>query len=242
MKHMVRFTDAFLRKARRLPAKDIPWWQKPHCVFFHFLQRLWREETVYTLLALTGAVSLVLGIWLSYQLFQAPTLHYLPTDESIRDYLQAQALSQTSETSLASEEASIVVEVAGAVRKPGVVAVPKGSRVQDVLSQSGGFLPDADMSYIHHSVHLAAYVSDQQKIYIPFNGESVTTHAQDQTVMPQKESSVSKEELLSINGIGEARASQILAAAPFSSASDIQERAKISATIAEEVRHLYQKE
>jgi len=57
----------------------------------------------------------------------------------------------------------IVVHVTGAVEKPGVYRLPRGSRVNDALSQAGA-LPEADLE----ALNLAAPLADGQKIPVPF--------------------------------------------------------------------------
>ncbi len=60
------------------------------------------------------------------------------------------------------------VHAAGAVVAPGVVTVPAGSRVADVVTAAGGAAPDADLD----QVNLAALVSDGERVYIPRRGET----------------------------------------------------------------------
>ncbi len=62
---------------------------------------------------------------------------------------------------------SLHVHAAGAVLHPGVVEVPAGSRVTDVVAAAGGPAADADLN----QVNLAALVTDGVRIYIPRQGE-----------------------------------------------------------------------
>ena len=62
----------------------------------------------------------------------------------------------------------IIVHIAGCVQNPGIVAVPTGSRIIDVISSAGGATPDADFS----KINLAYIVVDAQKIYIPSINDS----------------------------------------------------------------------
>lgn len=57
----------------------------------------------------------------------------------------------------------IVIHVTGAVEKPGVYRLPRGSRVNDALNQAGA-LPEADLD----ALNLAAPLADGQKIPVPF--------------------------------------------------------------------------
>lgn len=62
----------------------------------------------------------------------------------------------------AVEPESLVVAVAGKVRRPGLVRVAPGSRVADVLQAAGGPLPDADLS----GLNLARKVGDGEQVAI----------------------------------------------------------------------------
>lgn len=62
----------------------------------------------------------------------------------------------------AVEPETLVVAVAGKVRRPGLVQVAPGSRVADVLEAAGGPLPDVDLS----GVNLARKVSDGEQVAI----------------------------------------------------------------------------
>lgn len=65
--------------------------------------------------------------------------------------------------------AKIVVHVAGAVRRAGVVELPQGSRVHDAIAAAGGGTAEADLNRLN----LAAVLIDGQKIYVPAHGEVV---------------------------------------------------------------------
>jgi competence protein ComEA len=60
--------------------------------------------------------------------------------------------------------APLVVDVAGAVPRPGVYELPGGSRVKDAVEAAGGFLAEADKS----TLNLAAPLEDGQRLEIPF--------------------------------------------------------------------------
>lgn len=69
---------------------------------------------------------------------------------------------QTVVQSLTTTAATVVVHVAGAVRSPGVYALPVGSRVTDAIGAAGGALRRADLD----ALNLAAPLSDGQKIEV----------------------------------------------------------------------------
>lgn len=61
----------------------------------------------------------------------------------------------------------LVVHVAGAVAVPGLVEVPAGARVADVVDAAGGFTADADRS----ALNLAEPVADGVRVLVPRLGE-----------------------------------------------------------------------
>jgi competence protein ComEA len=61
----------------------------------------------------------------------------------------------------------IVVHAAGAVVSPGVLSLPAGARVADLLTAAGGPAPDADLD----RVNLAAPLADGQRVWFPRIGE-----------------------------------------------------------------------
>ncbi len=70
----------------------------------------------------------------------------------------------TSSTTVASR---LVVDVVGAVQKPGVVRVAAGARVVDAIAAAGGATTDADLARLN----LAAPVTDGARIAVPQSGQ-----------------------------------------------------------------------
>lgn len=66
-------------------------------------------------------------------------------------------------------QGTILVHVAGAVRRPDVYEFREGERVRDAIIRAGGALPDADLN----ALNLAEKLSDGQKVYVPVVGEAV---------------------------------------------------------------------
>lgn len=66
----------------------------------------------------------------------------------------------------AAADASVVVDVDGAVRRPGVVELPAGSRVVDALTSAGGVLGKADTG----ALNLAQVLIDGEQVLVPRKG------------------------------------------------------------------------
>ena len=61
------------------------------------------------------------------------------------------------------KESEIVVYVAGAVNRPGVVQLAEGARAKDAVDACGGFLPTADTN----GVNLAQKLKDGMQVTVP---------------------------------------------------------------------------
>lgn len=81
----------------------------------------------------------------------------------------ASATTEATPSSLGAtttSSAAYVVDVVGAVRKPGVVSLPGSARVVDAVNAAGGALPSADLDRIN----LAAHLVDGMRIAVPHRG------------------------------------------------------------------------
>lgn len=110
-------------------------------------------------------------------------------------------------------EKPIVVQISGAVPRPGVYALPKGARVQDVVSAAGGFLAEAEKE----TLNLARLLEDGERLDIPYaEGFSplVIPTPQVEVVAPSSDliniNTASSFELESLPGIGPTTAAKIV--------------------------------
>ncbi len=124
-----------------------------------------------------------------------------------------------------SAPATIVVQVAGAVTRPSVYALPRGARVQQAIDAAGGPLASADTQ----RVNLAAPLEDGQKVDIPFlaaaaPAPSAGAGAQSPTT-PLNLNTATAEELDRLPGIGPVLAKKIVdyrqKSGPFQSVDDL---------------------
>lgn len=107
-----------------------------------------------------------------------------------------------------TELSLIYVFVCGAVRQPGVVALPEGSRAEAGVLAAGGMREDADPDY----VNLAELLKDGQKLYIPTLEEGLTLRqAESADTGLVNINTADSNALCTLPGIGESRARDIIA-------------------------------
>lgn len=125
----------------------------------------------------------------------------------------AQASSQASSQVSSQVSAQVVVDVAGAVKTPGVYSLPINSRVIDALKAAGNILKGADLS----DINLARILKDGEQVYIyPPNkvGSTARTSPQRAKVKasgPIALNRASAKELEKLDGVGPVLAARIVA-------------------------------
>lgn len=109
----------------------------------------------------------------------------------------------------------VMVDVKGQVKTPDVYELPKDGRVKDAIKRAGGLTDEADVL----SVNLAEKLTDQMVIYVPHQADT-DNHQSSQLLTESKSSNdtavvnintATEQELMTLIGIGEAKAQQIIA-------------------------------
>jgi competence protein ComEA len=126
----------------------------------------------------------------------------------------------------------LVVDVEGAVARPGLVQVPVGARVGDALERARGVAADADLAAAAMALNLAQEVSDGLKVVVPAMGEgSAEGSAGDPADAPGGGAidlnHATEAELDGLPGVGPATIAKIVAArqeTPFQSVDDLRSR------------------
>ena len=131
----------------------------------------------------------------------------IPPGESVAEFPELEAAEQAAETRVA-EPQTVYVYVCGAVRTPGVVEVPEGSRAAEALELAGGMTTEAAPFY----VNLAEIVTDGQKLYFPTASEAEELEAAGKAAEEGlvNINTASAEELCTLPGIGASRAADIV--------------------------------
>ncbi len=109
---------------------------------------------------------------------------------------------------LDGEGADVVVDVTGAVRRPGVYRMPAGSRVDDALARAGG----AESGALLEALNRAARLADGQQVVVPARapGGTVATVGAATEDGPISLGTATVEQLETIDGIGPVTAGAIV--------------------------------
>lgn len=138
------------------------------------------------------------------------------------------------------ELVEIMVDVAGAVEKPGLYKLTSGSRIGDALVMAGGFSAAADREWVAKSINLAEVLKDGGKVYIPVKQE--ITPLNQKTIKPLESqgkvniNTASMSELDGLTGIGEARARLIMDNRPYGNIDELVSKAKIPQSVYEAIK------
>ena len=157
---------------------------------------------------------------------------------------EASVLSSESSSSATSLR-ELVVDVEGAVLKPGVHYVSSDSRVQDALIAAGGLSSDADRDWVTKNLNLAVKVTDGTKIYIPRIGEDVKgtiggtgiTSTTGSIADSQVNINTASDQALdSLSGIGPVTAQKIINGRPYSSIDELLSRKIVGSKVFEQIK------
>jgi competence protein ComEA len=118
----------------------------------------------------------------------------------------------------------LVVDVAGAVRRPGLYRLPAGSRIADAVARAGGMSRRAAPA----SVNLAAPLADGEQVLVPSLGAASVARAASGGPSPSAPvdlNSATVEQLDALPGIGPVTAQKIVdyrtQHGPFTSVDDL---------------------
>lgn len=140
------------------------------------------------------------------------------TESSIEtdDFSQLNAAAhQEKEKQSSSKEGVIMVDVKGAVEKPGVYEMDKQDRIKEAIEKAGGFTKTA----LKADVNLAQHVQDEMVILVAEEGETVSEGTENTSPVAQQSSEIgqkvninraTEEELTSLTGIGPSKAEAII--------------------------------
>lgn len=137
--------------------------------------------------------------------------------------LSEQAMQPAVEETPGPAEEKLVVHICGAVNKPGVYELPKGSRICHAVEAAGGFSEEAEQDFLNQAQSL----EDGIRIYIPTTEEAQAALQQEEQDFITGASgenlgnatdtglvninTASEAELCTLSGIGSGKAQSIIA-------------------------------
>lgn len=157
-----------------------------------------------------------------------------------------------STTESGEDGLELVVEIAGAVEKPGVYHLAKTSRVEDLLIAAGGISANADRIWVEKTINRAAKLIDGQKLYIPdedYQTDVLGDKSEGGIKVDQGTSGSRSNQLININtaslkeldslpGIGPVYGQNIIEQRPYSSVSDLSSKGVLKPATFEKIKDL----
>ena len=152
-------------------------------------------------------------------------------------------------------QAEPVVDVQGAVARPGLHRLAAGSRVGDAVAAAGGYGPQVDIRGAAERLNLAEQLSDGAKIYVPAMGDATPGPPLTSGSVGSSGSlgaiadggglidvnTAGQAELETLPGIGPVTAAKIIAAreqSPFATVDDLLVREVVGPATFEKIRTL----
>lgn len=197
-------------------------------------QLVWHVYRVPIFLGFLSVLFIIISITIYIKSYQSM--------EPIRFHSDVQSATGGGEQRTVQNE--VVVDIEGAVKKPGVYRLSRDSRVEDLLIVAGGFTHDVDVSYVGQSINRAAKLSDGAKIYIPYVGSrdgmggagapEVKSGVLEKTM---NINSASQSELESLSGVGPVTAEKIIGNRPYMRLEELIEKKVMSTSVFEAIRN-----
>lgn len=165
---------------------------------------------------LPWGILLLVAIALGTKFFLVSESNQVVATDDVAVISSTESKVEESEELVANDK--MYVDIKGAVKKPGMYEVSSAMRVLNVVELAGGLMSDADDKQINFSEKL----EDQMIIYVPKKGEEIPelkVHNEKNEEGNKRESKESnkvninqaeKEELMTLNGVGEKKAEKII--------------------------------
>ena len=142
--------------------------------------------------------------------------------------------------SLVESQKLISVDVSGAVKNPGVYQLKDGSRIEDGIKIAGGFSDNVNQEYVSKYLNLAQKLSDGSKVYVPLEGEQVSS-SQTTVAGTSNQAKVNinlslQSEIEALPGIGPVTATKIISGRPYQSIDELLSKKTVSKAVFEKIK------
>ena len=143
-----------------------------------------------------------------------------------------------------TENKEAIIEISGAVEKPGVYKLNTGNRIEDALIASGGLSANADRDWVAKTINRAAKLTDGQKIYIP--EKSSTSNSSKAGISGDVQgissgliniNNASQKLLEELPGIGPVTAQKIIDNRPYSAVEELITRKILKQKVYEDIKN-----
>lgn len=149
--------------------------------------------------------------------------------------------------------AELVVEIVGAVTRPGVYRLPTGTRIGDLVDAAGGYSPRVDVDRASRDLNLAAVLADGDQVRVPSRDDAAAAVGTAGPAGPRGGAqpvgsgslidlnAATSAELETLPGIGPVTAGKIIAAReeqPFATVDELRSRGVLGEKTFEKVRDL----
>lgn len=136
------------------------------------MENLWRKHKVLLLAVLAVASLVFLLIYQHYAAVQragdaAKTKALFSGGSTGKATVQPGVSAKAAQPSEEMPSREMVVDIKGAVQKPGIYRMSSSDRISDAVSRAGGLTGKADQD----KINLARKLSDEMVVYVPEKGE-----------------------------------------------------------------------
>lgn len=160
------------------------------------------------------SITLVLFLVTAYFFMKPKLLSEKEMDEMFVDAtasIENKSEEKYNSSSSKNDYKNIILDIDGAVNKPGVYYMKNNQVLNDLINEAGGLKQDADLSKINRAEKLV----DNKKFYIPYKGEENVPNFSSASASSEEEeiinlNTASKEQLKTLPGIGDTTAEKII--------------------------------
>jgi competence protein ComEA len=187
----------------------------------------------------TGGIAVVLAVGAFVLAFGSGSGGSVAIEGGVPFESASPGASSSSGSRAAADGQVVVVEIVGAVERPGVFRLPADSRVGDLVAAAGGYGPRVDADRAGQELNLAAELKDGDQIRVPSRDDASLQSVRpgggggqgpgggSSTAGPIDLNRATEGELDTLPGIGPVTAAKIVASReeqPFTAVEDLRTR------------------